>query len=324
MFYDCNDANIRYYGRWGRSSANNPNMTCTACGSKLEFSFSGKEAILHFDTDTNVQPYPHLYVSVDGGPRIESPVYKFLRVAATNDGPHTVTIIVKSATESQHRWYQPLIGKVSFQGLDANELLPPPQNLKKTIEFVGDSITEGVLIDWDLTKQGDILGRVFQDDVTATYAYLTAEALNLEPYFMGYGAVGITRGGCGAVPKCIEAYDYCFDGVKKNYNNCDYILINHGANDQAASANDYIEGYRALLKHIIRENPASKIIVLSAFCGAHHEELGEMVANYNKENGTAVHFIDSTGWVPREPLHPLRPGHRIIAERLIEELKKIL
>jgi putative glutamine amidotransferase len=35
--------------------------------------------------------------------------------------------------------------------------------------------------------------RPFHDDVTATYAYLAAEALGLEPYIMGYGAVGVTR-----------------------------------------------------------------------------------------------------------------------------------
>ena len=40
--------------------------------------------------------------------------------------------------------------------------------------------------------------------------------------------------------------------------------------------------------------------------------------------GENVHFIDSTGWVPVEPLHPLRPGHRTIAEHLAAEIKKIL
>lgn len=46
------------------------------------------------------------------------------------------------------------------------------------IEFVGDSITEGVLIDAECTIfTNDQLNRPFEDDVTATYAWLTAEAL---------------------------------------------------------------------------------------------------------------------------------------------------
>ena len=35
-------------------------------------------------------------------------------------------------------------------------------------------------------------------------------------------------------------------------------------------------------------------------------------------------FINSTGWVPLEPLHPLRDGHRIIAENLVPILKEKL
>lgn len=324
MFFDYDNANIRYYGRWGVESPWNPGMASTACGAKLEFAFSGTDAVLHFDTANNAHPYPHLYISVDGGAKTEAPLHAFLRVQAAESGAHTVTVILKSAVEAQHRWHSPLIAKVSFLGVTADALLPLPENRKKTIEFVGDSITEGVLVDADLSKQEGIACRVFQDDVTATYAYLTAQALDLEPYFMGYGAVGITKGGQGAVPKCEEAYPYCFNGVRKTYKSCDYILINHGANDQNAPVQTYLDGYRALLDQIIAANPASKLFVLSAFCGAHHRELGELICAYNREKGTAVHFIDSTGWVPKEPLHPLRAGHRVIAQHLIPILKDLL
>ena len=69
-----------------------------------------------------------------------------------------------------------------------------PADERKTIEFVGDSITEGVLIDVDFyDKDSDFISsqdqnnRCYQDDVCATYAWQTAEALNLRPIFMGYG-----------------------------------------------------------------------------------------------------------------------------------------
>ena len=69
-------------------------------------------------------------------------------------------------------------------------------------------------------------------------------------------------------------------------------------------------------------NPESKIISLSAFCGAFHEELGEFINEYNKKNNTNIFFIDSNGWVPVEPLHPNREGHKTIAEKLVEILAK--
>ena len=71
-------------------------------------------------------------------------------------------------------------------------------------------------------------------------------------------------------------------------------------------------------------NPTSKIISLSAFCGAFHEELGEFIKEYNKKNNVDIFYIDSNGWVPVEPLHPNREGHKIIADKLVEIFKKIV
>ena len=64
--------------------------------------------------------------------------------------------------------------------------------------------------------------------------------------------------------------------------------------------------------------------MLSAFCGVFPAELKAMVEEFNKENNDNVYFIDSAGWIPEEPLHPLRDGHKIVSEHLTEELKKIL
>ena len=105
--------------------------------------------------------------------------------------------------------------------------------------------------------------------------------------------------------------------------NADYIVINHGANDMGADAALYTEGYKRFLKLVRSRNEKSKIIVLSAFCGAHAKELAVAVADYNRENTDNVYFIDSSGWVPVEPFHPLRDGHRIIAEKLTQILKDI-
>ncbi len=44
----------------------------------------------------------------------------------------------------------------------------------------------------------------------------------------------------------------------------------------------------------------------------------------NKESQFEVHPKVRHFWVPKEPLHPFRQGHKIIAEKLSEELKKII
>ena len=76
------------------------------------------------------------------------------------------------------------------------------------------------------------------------------------------------------------------------------------------------------LNHLIEIHPNSKIIVLNNFRGVFKEETADLVSSFNNEHGTDIFYIDSSDWVPAEPLHPLRDGHKIIAEHLTEILKE--
>lgn len=329
MNLSYNHTSIRLTGRW--DTCDSRVATATATGSYIEFAFEGKMAVARFDVLTNAYPRLHLWISLDGGDMFSAPIDSHLRIIAKEDGKHVCRIIYKGGTEQDRRWYQPLTGKVSFIGVQVEKTAELPADERKTIEFVGDSITEGVLIDvdfydrdTDFISSKDQDNRCYQDDVCATYAWQTAEALNLRPIFMGYGAVGVTKAGCGKVPPATEAYPYNFDGSPITREQPDYILINHGANDRPKPVEEYLEQYAALLDVIRSMNPDATLISLSAFCGAFHEELGRMIAEYNEKNGCNVHFIDSNGWIPLSPLHPLRDGHTTVAKNLIPILKKII
>lgn len=322
MKFGVNDAAVRFTGRWeiGKIAA-----TTTAPGSMIEIAFTGKAAMLYFDMVMNVHPYPHVWISVDDGAKIEAPLSHVLRVEGTDEGNHIIRVIYKSAVEIQHRWYQPLIGKVCFCGFEADGAGVLPPDDKKIIEFIGDSITEGVLIDaMHKFEQFEQNNRPNQDDSTATYAYLTAMALGMKPVIMGYGSVGVTRAGCGSVPKVAEAYPYNYHGSPAKAHNPDVIVINHGANDKGKPVELYLTEYRNLLEIVRKINPDAKMVVLSAFCGVYPAELGGMVKAFNEETGDSVYFIDSTGWIPEEPLHPLRDGHQIVANHLTAKLREIL
>lgn len=312
---------VRYVGRW---VVDGNTAKTTAPGAYFDLAFGGQELVLHFETEWLLPPMPQLWISVDGGARIGVPLDRHLRVWANAPGNHVVRVIFKSANEMAHRWNEPFGGGVTFLGYDAEEagsLLPAEE--KKTIEFVGDSITEGILIDEALGEGMKWFGRSYQDDVTAGYAWLTAEALDLEPYFMGYGGVGVTKGGSGGVPRAQEAYPFCFAGEPVRYGQPDYILINHGANDRFRPAEEFCRGYRELLDVVTERNPAARVIVLAPFCGAHQEALEALVAEYQEQTGNNIGFIPTTNWVPAEPLHPDRKGHREISRRLAAELRKL-
>lgn len=321
MFTDYKSSYIRYTGRFAEYGNG---MTTTATGSAIEFGFCGDSVLLKFDLNEQKYPFPHLWMQLDGGPCFETSVDWFLRINATDDGKHILKIVVKSAVEFQNRWKKPIEPKVTFTGAYADDFYVLPPDTRKTIEFVGDSITEGVLTDPACSPfENDGNNRVFEDDVFATYAYRTAEKLDFRPIIAAYGGIGLTMGGSGNMPGAATMYCSCFDGAQTNYPDPDYIVLNLGTNDHLwKPAEEYVAAYREFLEMITARHPASKITVLSGFSGVFPQETKKLVEEFNKSNKTDIFFIDSTGWVPPEPLHPEREGHRIISEHLTAALKE--
>ncbi len=43
-----------------------------------------------------------------------------------------------------------------------------------------------------------------------------------------------------------------------------------------------------------------------------------------KEKDDAVFYIDTTGWIDPEPIHPLRDGHKTVSEKLSKIVKEQL
>ena len=321
MFFDINSKSLRLTGRWHKTEKS---ATTTATGGKIEIAFDGCFAVLHFDTKTNEHPFPHLWIRVDGGAKIEVPLDKELRIETEENGKHYVEIIFKSAVENQHRWYEPLKAKVSFCGFEADGEGSIPADERKVIEFIGDSITEGVLIDArENVDNLDMDLRVYEDDSMATYAYLTAEKLNMKPVIMGYGSVGMTRSGNGAVPKPLLSYPFCYNNAPYKDAGADIIVINHGANDRAATEETYIKTYEEFLGLVRGRNSSARIVVLSPFCGVYSDSLNEMVKGFKEKNNDKIIFISTVGWIDKKPLHPLREGHRTVAEKLSGILKNI-
>ena len=340
MFVKWNHESIRLTGRWTPYNEvlgdahtlleqDNHSTTTTAAGSYLELAFTGRMAILHFYMGYhNIQPAPHVWIQVDGGARVEAPVDRQMRVDAGSDGAHVAKVLYKSSMEMQHRWYLPQQAAVSFMGADVEAPAALPADERPLLEFVGDSITEGVLVETTYPDGMSFVPQMWMrpndDDNTATYAALTAERLNLRAMFQGYGAVGVTRSGCGSVPKASIIYPFVVDGVPYKGDTPDVIMINHGANDRANGPEKYREGYLELLDVIRRTRPHALIVCLSPFCGAFTDTLKDIVDEFNRTRGDRVQYVSSRGWVPEEPLHPLRDGHRAIADHLTPILAELL
>ena len=311
-----NQTSLRFVGRWHCTEAF---AVTTTPGAHFYLAYQGNDAVLHFDTQWLSRFRPHLWICVDDGPYVEAPVDRHLRVHAQTAGNHIVKVIFKSAVEVEHRWHMPLQSAICFLGFDAQAPGVLPESKKMLVEFVGDSITEGVLVDAALGSS--YFDRPYQDDSTATYAWLTAQALGWEPVIMGYGAVGVTRGGNGGVPAAAKAYPYCFADTPITYGDVSRVIINHGANDRASSPAAFCAGYTELLEVISAHHPQAAITVVQPFCGVFAEELQTVIQNFRANHSQSIELILTEGWIPLEPLHPDREGHRKVAERLVSLLR---
>ena len=309
---------IRFVGRWNISKAT---AETTSPGAYFNFCFLGEHAVLCFDTQWLNEPVPHLWIQVDGAALIETPIDRQLRIHAQNCGIHMVKVIFKSANEMAHRWVRPLGGCVTLTAIKA-ELTNFPADNKRTIEFIGDSITEGVLVDYEPGTETGFFERPYDDDSTATYAWLTAENLDMTPIIVGYGGVGVTKGGSGGVPAAPEIYPYCYEGIRRGYDSPNIIVLNYGANDRFSSEEAFSLGYEKLLRTVDKENHGSKIFVVSPFCGVHEEALLKLVNGFNSDRNNELNFISTKGWLPiNAPIHPNRYWHKKIAEELTRSIQ---
>lgn len=334
MFIPWHHSSFRFTGRWSglkeqaHPSASMPSAAqTTAPGAYFEFSFSGKASLLNFDLGYGAQPLPHLWIELDGAGAVEAPVDRFLRVQASTEDVHLVRVTYKGGMEQLHRWHAPLVGAIRLVGATADAPASLPPDDRQIIEFVGDSITEGVLTDADFAPDSDVYDqtlRPYQDDNLATYAALTAARLNLRPLFQAYGAVGVTHGGCGGVPRAGLIYPFVFEDTPYAGPRPDYVIINHGVNDMNSPSDLFALRYGELLDTVHRHAPQAAIICLTPFYGVFQQEIRACVDACNAAHGHCAHYICTDGWVPKEPLHPLRSGHQIIADHLTPLLSQII
>ena len=318
MIIKHDDCRIRYTGRW---NVQKNAATSTANGNYFEFAYNGEYAVIEFDIEGLKVPFPHVYISVDGGANIEVSLDKYIRISSAS-GDHKVCVIMKGSVEIQNRWLYPIEARVSLVSIEAEDFCEMPEDTRPIIEFIGDSITEGISIDVGYTNYQDTRDMIYWDDSTAGYAWLTAQKLNFRPVIMGYGCLGTTKGGAGNIPPVGESYLSYSDGFPMPSKNADYIIINHGTNDRISETDIFKQKYFDFLCTVRKRNPKATIISLTPFSGCLVKEIKTAVEEYNHQNNDDIFYINTTGWINPEPVHPLRDGHKIVSQKLSEIIRE--
>jgi lysophospholipase L1-like esterase len=197
------------------------------------------------------------------------------------------------------------------------------------IEFIGDSITTGYGVDG---SRDDHFTTATQD-VTKTYAYKTAQALNAGLRIAAVSGSGVVSGSTAdgtKNPHHIMPLYYDWDNPPARPP--DIIVINLGTNDagytrrDAAREAEFTEAYAAFLQRLRGLYPEAKIVCALGIMGdGLYRAMEEAVGVFGDKNTVLLRFDNQqaedgygSGW------HPSETTHEKAAGKLIELLREIM
>ncbi|MGC8835173.1 MAG: GDSL-type esterase/lipase family protein, partial [Armatimonadota bacterium] len=321
-----NDPRIAYYGRWNLVDSP-PRSVGVNAGIGFRARFTGPACSLRFDTSANQEPFPTVWVRVDGEwtKYTLAPVINAAPQPLDSSTPHELEVVLRSIDPSQNRWQDPPTGAIYFVGLELYPgavLLPPPPRPQIVMEFIGDSITEGYA---NLNSRG---GPEFSD-VLKAFPRLTAQLLNAEPWITGFGGHGVSRQQTNSnVPKAPLSVPWIYSNVPvPNWFKANIVVINEGTNDKNVDNSTFTADYIDLIKTVRRIHPAALIFCMRPFNGTKAEAVSEAVSRAALLD-PALFYVDTTGWLEpsdyTDASHPNVAGHEKASRYLNAHIRAVL
>lgn len=338
--------------RIGRTYADNEVLWLALSGSGVEFSLVGKKVEITVkgdqiagsgDNEARIGIYVNGSLVIDD--MVNEPVKRYTAFESDTEQNVTMRVIKLSEAPMSTAGIQKI-------AVDAKEgIQPTPYNVHK-IEFIGDSITCGYGVD-DENVEGTFTTAT--EDVTKTYAYLTAQRLQADysmVCFSGYGIItGYTENDQKLLTHLVPDY---YDKVGKSVGKFnghlepqslrwdfkqfvpELIVVNLGTNDDSYTKDDpekqgdYARQYVEFLKQVRSYNPSATILCTLGIMGDRLYPMVERaVANYTKETGdtniSSMKFdvqLASDGYVVDS--HPSPTTQIKAAEKLTAYIKELM
>lgn len=316
----------QYYGRWDLSKAGKA-ITVNS-GSHVTASFMGSGISAKFDSGGNTGDIPTVSIKIDDGELVEKEIASTLELA--KDLPvalHTVTLFVRGMSESQQRWTPPLVSSTVFTGFTVagGNIVPTARPTRLKMEFLGDSITEGVALQ-AAGPQGQT-SQNWRTNGPRGYAAVTAMKMQAEWRQVGFGRQGLTIVGNGGVPKAQDAFNWFYSGVARDAWQPDIVVINQGTNDRGTSGATFAPLYDSFLGLIRTAYPGAKIVALRPLVGDFGAEISAQVAARKTAGDAKIFYVDTAGWTSNgdftDGVHPNQAGSVKIADKLVTALQAL-
>ena len=312
----------RFFGRWDLRTANR--AVTVNSGSYLLTRFSGASLSASFDVSVNKPPHPTIVWRIDEGAWEEAEVTSTVTLATgLAEGPHTVLLMARGMDEHQNRWTQPLVASLTFLGFELakggtfDKALPEWNKPALSMEFLGDSITEGVLVQ---SPRESRKTWPWLTDARLSYAGQTAMALGAAWRQVGFGATGLAHGGSGGAVPALASFNFFYADCPRDAWQPDVVVVNQGTNDRGMPPGAYQPLYAKYLAMIRAAYPKAKIVALRPFCGAQDVSIKAAVEAFKNDGDKRVYYVDTTGWYTG-PLHPNAAGSAPLADKLVKALK---
>lgn len=316
-------APLQFYGRWDFSTGT---PITVYSGSHVTAHFSGTGISARLDLAHSQSPVSTVTWQIDNG------TWTNANVAATMPlgvglapGEHDITFMARGMEELFNRWNPPVVASVNFLGFDVQggALIPTARPVRYKIEFIGDSLTEGVRI---IPDNGG--GDPWHTDGHLAYPCQTSLALGAEWRQVGFGHQGILQAGHGNVPVAADSFNWVYATVPRDGWVADMVVLNQGTNDRDASSTDFRPAFATYLGILRQGYPQAKIAVLRTFGGYREADIAAEVAARIAAGDTNMFYIDTTGWLTdadyTEGLHPNLQGTAKIVALLVPALKKLM
>lgn len=319
---------IHYSGRWNREA---DRAVTVNSGSYVNARFSGTGISARFDVSLNDRSdLPTIAWRIDG-----SNTWNVAEVAGTmpmatglSSGLHSIAVVARGLDENKNRWSPPLVSSVTFLGFDVTggALESEPRPAQPRLEILGDSITEGVVVQGS-SYQGKS-GQCWRNDAVYSYPTQTGLALGADFRQVGFGYQGLLKGGDGGVPAANDSFNWIYENVPRDDWQADMVVINQGTNDSSKPVALFQAAYTTFVHTIRTAYPRAKIVAMRPFSGAQEAQIKAVVSANNAAGDTRVFYVDTTGWLTpgsdfTDGLHPNVQGSAKAASRLVTEIKKI-
>lgn len=333
---------IRYEGRIDFADKTAPVLIGSA--SFLEARFSGDSCVVMLQKNNPKGEYNYVSVEIDGEYQGR------IRLEKEGMQPYVMTLDKKKRNHilRVYKSTEAANNSISFGGINCHSLLQAKAAPKRKIEFIGNSITCGMGIDW---KEVPCDSNVWYDQHNAYFAYGPRVAKDLNASFMlsSVSGIGVYRNWNSLSPVMPDVYENMYlntDSTKKwNFESYspDLVSICLGTNDLSSGDGikerlpfdsvQYVNAYINFIETVVSHYPDAQLCLLSSpmikgeravifeSCLKKVKQHFDDEGNLKKE--IALYFFE--GMEPHGcSFHPDREDHRIMADKLEPFYKKVM